>query len=214
MDTGGTTQGLRAKLTAANYISILRILAVPVFILLMVYYFLSAADGRPEEMYRFGALVVFAAASLSDALDGYVARSRHEVTRLGTILDPIADKALLLAAVVLLASPSRPGLEPRIPVWFSLVVISRDAVLIVGAFVINHVLGTVEVRPHLIGKTATVFQMATILWVLVGYRSDAFYVCAAIAGILTLISGLLYLVDGIRQIERSPVHRFKPEPPR
>jgi len=190
-------------LTLATKITIGRILAVPVFVLLLTYYILSVKGGAANEMYRWAALVVFLAASLSDALDGYVARSRNEITRLGQILDPIADKSLMLSAVILLTRPYQLSLPVYLPIWFSVLIISREVILIGGAFLVHHFVGKVEVRPHVIGKAATLFQMTSVAWVLSGYRSPLFYVCVAIAAVLTCCSGALYVVDGLRQIEAA-----------
>ena len=135
-------------------------------------------------------------------MDGYLARSRNEITHLGRILDPLADKALLLSALILLTRPSLPALEPHIPVWFTLLVISRDVVLILGAVVIHAVAGAVVVKPRVVGKIATFFQMITIAWVLMQGRPRLFAVWVAIAGFFTLVSGAWYLLDGMRQLEK------------
>ncbi|MBP7829123.1 MAG: CDP-alcohol phosphatidyltransferase family protein [Kiritimatiellae bacterium] len=197
------------RMTLANRITILRILAVPVFILMLVYYTQGLARGQGEEIYRIAALVVFVAAASTDALDGYLARSRNEITHLGKILDPLADKALLLSSLILLTRPSLPALEPHIPVWFTLLVISRDVVLILGAAVIHAVAGAVVVKPRVVGKIATFFQMVTVAWVLMQGRPGWFAVWVDIAGVFTLVSGAWYLVDGLRQLEK---HSGVPKP--
>jgi CDP-diacylglycerol--glycerol-3-phosphate 3-phosphatidyltransferase len=197
-------------LTLANKITILRILGVPVFILMLVYYTMGLAQGNAQEMDRAIALVIFLALAMTDALDGYFARSRNEITPLGRLLDPIADKALLLSGLILLTRPSLPGLTPHIPIWFTLLVISRDVVLILGSTIIHALVGHVEVKPRLLGKIATVLQMLTIVWVLVGGASGPFFYCVIVAGAFTLASGALYLFDGTRQLDRAAAeHRIR-----
>lgn len=196
-------------LTLANKITILRILGVPLFILMLVYYTMGLAQGNAQELERAIALMIFATLALTDALDGYFARSRNEITPLGRLLDPIADKALLLSGLILLTRPSLPGLTPHIPIWFTLLVISRDAALILGAAVIHVLVGHVEVKPRLVGKIATFFQMLTIVWVLIGGAAGPFFCWVILAGAFTFASGALYLFDGACQLERAAAeHRI------
>ncbi len=125
-----------------NWLTILRILLIPVFVTLLVY-------------RRAGlALLVFCLASLTDLLDGYIARSQGRQTRLGAFLDPMADKLLLTSGFVTLTWLK------VIPFWITAVVVSRDVVLSVGVLVIHVAGGTVHPAPTWIGKMSTVFQMA------------------------------------------------------
>ena len=190
-------------LTLANKITILRILGVPVFILMLMYYTMGLEQGNAQEIYRSIALVIFVVLASTDALDGYYARSRHEITALGRMLDPIADKSLLLSALILLTRPSLPGLLPHIPIWFTLLVISRDVVLILGSILIHALAGQVEVTPRVVGKVATFFQMMAIVWVLIGGAPGPFLICVVTAGAFTFLSGALYIFDGTRQLERA-----------
>jgi cardiolipin synthase (CMP-forming) len=199
------------RLTLANRITIVRILCVPLFVLMLVYYTMGLQCGNAKELHRTLALVIFVAAALTDALDGYFARVRNEITFLGRVLDPLADKAFLLAGLILLTRPSLPALSPHIPIWFTLLVISRDAVIILGAMLIHHITGTLEIRTHLAGKAATVLQMLAVLWVLIGGAPKPFLVVVVIAGAFTFISGAIYLFDGIRQLERTTIeHKHHP----
>jgi cardiolipin synthase (CMP-forming) len=196
-------------LTLANKITILRILGVPVFILMLVYYTMGLAQGNADESDRVIALLIFVTLAVTDALDGYYARSRNEITTLGRMLDPIADKSLLLSGLILLTRPTLPGLLPHIPIWFTLLVISRDVVLILGSIIIHAFVGHVEVKPRIFGKIATFFQMLTIVWVLIGGAAGPFLVCVIIAGIFTFVSGALYIFDGTLQLERAAAeHRI------
>jgi len=190
----------RPKLTLATKVTITRLLGVPVFIVVLIYYLLGLYRGEDVELERLVALVIFFAVALSDALDGYLARSRQEVTDLGRILDPIADKALLLSGLILLTRPSLPALAPHIPIWFTALVISRDVFLIIGSVLVHLLAGAVHVQPRLSGKVATFFQMATIIWVLIGGAARPFNWFIGCAAVLTAISWVQYLVDGARQL--------------
>ena len=190
-------------ITLATRVTLLRILGIPVFVLLMIYYTLGLREGRDADWYRVAALGVFVLIALTDALDGYLARSRNEVTRLGKTLDPLADKLLLLSAVILLTRPALPQLHPQLPIWFAWVVISRDLFLVIGAWVILHMAGRVEVHPRLTGKAATFFQMTSVVGVLMEMPARPLLVLAGLAAGLTFLSGLQYLWDGLRQIEHA-----------
>ncbi|TAN39205.1 MAG: CDP-alcohol phosphatidyltransferase family protein [Verrucomicrobia bacterium] len=190
----------RPKLTLATKVTIVRIMGVPVFIVLLIYYLIGLVRGEDIWLERILALVVFTAVALTDALDGYLARSRNEVTDLGRMLDPIADKALLLSGLILLTRPSLPALAPHIPIWFTALVISRDVVLILGSTLVHALAGAVRVHPRFSGKLATVFQMATIMWVLIGGAERQFNWFLGAAAVLTALSWIQYVVDGARQL--------------
>jgi CDP-diacylglycerol--glycerol-3-phosphate 3-phosphatidyltransferase len=189
-------------LSLANRITFVRILAVPVFILLVIYYKGSMREAGPNEMLRFAAMAVFGLALSLDIIDGYIARKRNEISKLGAILDPIADKSLLLSGFILLGAGFAGTENPHLPPWFVILVISRDVVLIVGALVINYLVGSVKVRPRLSGKAATFCQTAVIAMLLLKLFGHPLMIGVYSATLFTLISAVEYIVDGIRQIER------------
>ena len=167
----------------ANWLTVLRILLVPVFVTLLVY-------RKPGP-----AIIVFAAAALTDLLDGWVARHHGLQSRLGAFLDPLADKILLTASFVMLA------VLKVIPFWFTAVVLSRDAFLALGTLLIHMVGARVYPRPTWAGKAATFFQIVTVLVGLVGYYWGARRMPMTLlwlAASFTLLSGLQYLVQGMR----------------
>ena len=207
-----TEENARRGLTLANKITLARILGIPVFVLLMIYYVMGLQRGAPNEYLRWSSLVLFVVVALTDALDGYVARSRDEITHLGRILDPLADKALLLSGLILLTRPSIAALQPHIPVWFTLLVISRDVVIVLGAVLVRAMSGAVTVKPRIFGKISTFFQMVAIIWVLVGGAQRPFYAWIFVAGLFTLGSFAMYLYDGVRQLEKSSAARREGEP--
>jgi CDP-diacylglycerol--glycerol-3-phosphate 3-phosphatidyltransferase len=200
---------MTANLTLANRITLARFMLIPVFILLTLYYMRSATGNTPNEMLRWSALMVFVITCLSDALDGYFARSRNERTRLGTLLDPLADKSLLLSALILLTGPWGACFNPHLPVWYVLLVISRDVALIAGAILIHVAVGHTEVRPRVTGKLSTFFQMGLIIWVLALGPARWFLWLLWPSAAFTLISALQYITDGIRQLEKTHAHEKK-----
>jgi CDP-diacylglycerol--glycerol-3-phosphate 3-phosphatidyltransferase len=185
-------------MTTANKITIARILLVPLFVLEMLYYIRSA-----EEWHRLVALLAFGIAACSDGLDGYIARRYQQRSELGAVLDPLADKLLLVSAILIL-SLHQSDHFPAIPLWVTALIISRDVLLIVGLGVIHHTFGKIKVRPRWIGKISTVLQMALILWVLLKWPEQPIFWISVLTAIFTAAAGLLYLWDGIRQLNASP----------
>ena len=167
----------------ANGLTVLRILLIPVFVTLLV-------DRKPG-----WALLVFAAAALTDLLDGWVARYQGMESRLGAFLDPMADKLLLTVAFVTLTYLK------TLPFWITAVVITRDAMLVVGALIVHMVGVHIYPRPTWVGKAATFFQILTVL---VGLGSRWLHLPVSpkavvwIAAIFTVVSGLQYVVQGMR----------------
>jgi cardiolipin synthase len=118
-------------------------------------------------------------------------------------LDPLADKLLLVAGIVLLSLNNKPHLH-SIPVWLTVTILSRDILLLIGLVVIHLVVGKVAVRPHVIGKVATVLQMAVVLWVLLKWAESWIIPLSIAAAVCTGTSGLLYVYEGMRQLSTSP----------
>jgi CDP-diacylglycerol--glycerol-3-phosphate 3-phosphatidyltransferase len=185
-------------MTTANKITIARILLVPFFISQVVYY---THTGQPG--YRLAALLAFAIAALADALDGYVARRYNQRSELGAILDPLADKLLLVSGIILLSLENHHYFD-RIPMWLTVTVLSRDAIQLIGLGLIHYMMGKIQVRARLTGKISTVLQMAIVLWILLGWNSAALPSLVAAAGFFTAVSGLFYILDGVRQLNTHP----------
>src|SRR6266853_803399 len=181
-------------MTTANKITIFRILLVPFFIVLVLYYVDTG-----NEVCRLSAILTFALATISDGVDGYIARHYHQHSELGRILDPLADKMLLIAGIVLLSLKNEPYLE-RLPLWLTVTVLSRDVLILVGLVVIHHACGQVTVRPAGIGKVATVLQMTCISWALLKWDARWLLGWAVAAALATGISGVIYVIDGVRQL--------------
>src|SRR5437016_10384795 len=138
-------------MTTANKITVVRILMIPAFVTMAIYYGQSVQRGAPEEWQRYTAIVIFLVAAASDGLDGYVARRYNQRSSLGVVLDPIADKGLLLSGIITLSISNWSEIDPnygRFPLWFPVLVISRDAVILVGTAVLYFLVGRVKVKPN------------------------------------------------------------------
>jgi cardiolipin synthase len=167
-------------LTPANQITLLRLAFIPIFAILVV-----------DQRFR-GALAVLTVAALSDVIDGIVARLLKQETPLGVALDPIADKLLMTTAYLTLA------FRDAIPWWLTIVVISRDAVIIITALLISLVAGYRPFRPTTLGKASTVVQVLTV-FAAVSFQAHVPFVlrglvrtCVYLAAALTVASGIHY----------------------
>jgi cardiolipin synthase len=173
------------NLTLANQLTILRIVLIPAFVLLVVYGRLGAA------------LLVFITAGLTDALDGIIARRAGQRTSLGAWLDPMADKLLLVTTFVVLTLPGIP-LTNHLPIWLTVVVISRDIVIVGVVAIVNLAVGPRTFRPSIWGKlTTAAFIVTSVVVMYFNYRREtsmlvdlAIWISLA----LTLISAADYFV--------------------
>jgi CDP-diacylglycerol--glycerol-3-phosphate 3-phosphatidyltransferase len=194
-------------MTFANKITIFRILLIPVFVVLMLDYIRDHQKGQAQEWERMLACAIFAVAAISDAVDGYIARRYRQKSELGLFLDPLADKALLVSALILLSVRFKDGSPfDQLPLWFPVLVISRDLILLTGVVLIHMLVGRVTARPRLVGKCSTFFQMITLGWVLLKIEQPSYAWSLYVAGFFTLISGIWYLLDGVKQLN---VHEAK-----
>jgi len=181
----------------ANWLTLLRILLIPVFVSLLVY-------RRPGP-----ALIVFALAALTDLLDGWAARHWKDESSLGAFLDPMADKLLLMSSFVTLTYLK------VLPFWIAAVVISRDVILVLGALLIYMLGSRIRPRPTGAGKAATFFQ---VLVVLSGLLARVFQVQLPLWSVLwlaaafTVISGLQYIFQGMRFLNASPAAQREESP--
>jgi len=191
-------------MTTANKITVVRILMIPAFVTMAIYYGQSIQRGEPLEWQRFAAIAIFLLAAVSDGLDGYVARRYNQRSSLGVILDPIADKGLLLSGIITLSISSWSEVDPeygRFPAWFPVLVITRDVVILVGSVVLHLLVGKVRIKPNWTGKVATVLQMIAIAWVMLQFRFLPLLFVVICAGLFTFISGVVYVIDGVRQLQ-------------
>lgn len=179
-----------AVLTTANQLTILRIVFVPIFIILLAYGEIGWALGT------------FVLAGITDVLDGVIARRFGQKTSIGAVLDPLADKLLMTASILLLSLPQMEFLN-TIPRWLMIVVIFRDVFILLVSLIVVLMIGWRTFTPSPYGKANTVLQVFTVLAVLycnwksvtVPELNILFYM----TGMMTAFSGLHYLVRGLRQ---------------
>ncbi|HZR25016.1 MAG TPA: CDP-alcohol phosphatidyltransferase family protein [Vicinamibacterales bacterium] len=179
-------------LTPANQLTLLRMLLIPAFVILVVYEY-------------FGwALAVFMIAGVTDALDGLLARRSGQKTSLGAWLDPMADKLLLVTTFIVLTIPNL-GLTNRLPLWLTVMVISRDVVIVLTVTIVNLAIGRRTFRPSIFGKVATATYILTAVCAMffnyLGYHSAVFDAFVWASLVITLISSLHYIWHARRIID-------------
>ena len=189
--------------TLPNLVTIARMVLVPAFIMLVV-------SNHPG-----WALGVFAAAGISDAVDGFVARRFGQRSELGAFLDPVADKLLVTAALVVLSLPDHPASFPqfvllnRFPILLTILTISRDVFIVLIALVIHLATGLTRFPPTVYGKITTVVQVVTICVILL-YNYLQVRSTAVVPGLVhltlavTLLSGFHYIYHGARLAGSAP----------
>jgi cardiolipin synthase len=185
------TQG---PLTPANQLTLLRMLLIPAFVILVVY-------------GHFGwALIVFATAGVTDAFDGLIARRSGQKTSLGAWLDPMADKLLLVTTFVVLTWPGL-GLANRLPIWLTVLIISRDVVIVLTVAIVNLAIGRRTFRPSIFGKMATATYIVTavvaMLFNYLRYHSVIVDTLVYASLAITLVSSLHYIRHAARIIDES-----------
>jgi len=183
-------------LNLPNYLTLLRITLVPVFFTLLVSY------GNGRDAYRVWALAVFLLAAFTDALDGLVARLTHQRTELGTFLDPLADKLLLLSGYLGILFVSTLPYHP--PLWITVTIVFRDGVIVTGMVIIFLVTRKIKsVSPHWLGKVTTVFQMAGLIAILLKHSASVWL--WNITAVLTILSGIIYVRRGIQALAKGSI---------
>ena len=181
-------------LTVANQLTILRIMLVPAFVLLVVYGYLGWS------------LLAFLVAGITDALDGLIARRAGQRTSLGAWLDPMADKLLLVTTFIVLTLPGIP-LTNHLPLWLTIIVISRDIVIVAVVAIISFAIGPRTFQPSVWGKLATATYIVTSVVVMYYnfLQEDAVLVDVFIwtSLIVTLVSAADYFLKLRRLINET-----------
>ena len=186
---------IMSALTVANQLTLLRMLLIPALVILVVY----GLNGW--------ALVVLIGAGLTDALDGILARWWGQRTTLGALLDPMADKLLLISTFVVLTLPSL-DLPNRLPIWLTVLVISRDVIIVVTVAIVNLSSGRRTFQPTLLGKLATLVYILTAAVTMyfnwLGRPSALVDVAIYATLSVTLVSGLHYIAHASRVLSEVP----------
>jgi cardiolipin synthase len=180
-------------LTVANQLTLLRMFLIPAFVILVMY-------DKPG-----WALVTFGVAGITDALDGLIARRAGQRTSLGALLDPMADKLLLVSTFIVLTVPGT-GMVNRFPLWLTVLVISRDVVIVLTVAVISIAIGPRTFEPSLYGKLATgVYILTCVVTMFYNYleRTSVLVEAAIYATLaITLVSGIHYIAHAARAINQ------------
>jgi cardiolipin synthase len=175
-----------------NFLSLLRIILVPVFVIFLIQYSYASA------------LIIFTIAGLTDALDGALARLLNKQTKLGAFLDPLADKILLTTSFISLS------IFGLIPGWLTVIVISRDFIILLGIMILSMMSVTYEIKPLFVSKITTGLQIGTVFLTLFlesfTYNivsRDLIFTLSWLTASFTIISGLFYIFKGINFINRT-----------
>jgi cardiolipin synthase (CMP-forming) len=183
-----------SALTAANQLTLLRMLLIPAFVILVLYGHVGWA------------LSVFVTAGITDGLDGLIARRAGQKTSLGAWLDPMADKLLLVTTFIVLSLPGL-GLANRLPVWLTVLIIFRDLGIVLTVAVVNLAVGPRTFHPSIFGKLATATYIATAVAAMVfnylGYRSAIVDLFVMASLVITLVSAFDYLLHARQIIDGS-----------
>jgi cardiolipin synthase len=167
-----------------NTLTILRILLIPVFI--------TALDYKKYDY----ALYLFVVASLSDMADGLWARLKHQRTEFGQVLDPLADKFMLIASFVFFTYYG------WVPAWVTIIIISRDIIIVTGTVALYFVTGSLNVDPSRSGKTAIALQFVLLSYVLLkinyGIFPEAEFPLILLTAFLSVFSGIDYIYRGLK----------------
>jgi cardiolipin synthase len=182
-------------LTPANQLTLLRMFLIPAFVVLVI------------EGELGWALVVFATAGVTDALDGVIARRSGQKTTLGAWLDPMADKLMLVSAFVVLTLPGL-GLANRLPIWLTALIISRDVGIVVTVAIVNLAIGRRTFKPSVFGKAATAVYITTavlaMLYNYLGYHARIVDLAIYTSLGITLLSGFHYIWHATKTLGDPP----------
>lgn len=179
------------RINIPNSLTLLRIILVPAIVILLM-----------QGSFKL-AILVFLISGLTDILDGYLARVLHQQTVLGSYLDPIADKALMISCYVTLA------VKKILPGWLSVVVISRDCIILIGVAVLSLMSVTYKIQPVFIGKLTTAVQILTVFIFLVSRAIPGSIAASFMEGLIwvtacvTVVSGFNYIMIGVQHINRQ-----------
>ena len=182
-------------LTLANKVTVGRIVIVPLFIATVLYY------SPQRDHLRMVSLVLFLVATISDVIDGYIARRFYQKTLAGAILDPLADKLLLISAFFCLYIVGVYFPLFRFPMWFVVTIISRDVILLLGSLIIQSTTGKLKIEANRWGKSAAFFQVLCVLGMIIQWPMTVYLWPLTV--VVTIISGLIYIREGIKILNAS-----------
>lgn len=208
------------KLNWACRITILRIVLIIPFVSFMLKTNDPAIGQQMRDLMRYASIFVFVVMAASDGLDGYLARSRGQATRLGAFLDPTADKLLMTCACVLMAS-GRTGVDGfLLPPTVVVLIVGKDAFLLIGFVIIYFITSRIFIVPVLIGKIATALQLSMIAAILIapeisGVLPGWVWFLRLLwwsAAVTAVLATLIYIRRGIRYIGEFEQDLVRPKP--
>jgi cardiolipin synthase len=167
-----------------NLLTLTRILLLPFFAATLIY-----------KEYDYS-LMLFIVASITDILDGLIARIKDQVTYFGTILDPVADKFFIITSFVLMSNFA------LIPKWLTIIVISKDIIVITGCLIIYFVTNKLVIEPSMLGKVSSTCQFIMIGLVLlllnIGDGLNVPFILYVVVAVLTSAAGIDYVMKGLK----------------
>jgi CDP-diacylglycerol--glycerol-3-phosphate 3-phosphatidyltransferase len=192
-------------LTIANIITVTRILLILPFTICL----LKDNDTQQGTMFRWIGIGIFALIAVSDALDGYLARSRKQVTHLGTFLDPLADKLMITVTAILLALPQTSISGFRLPFTVVVLILGKDVLLLLGFAVTYFMTQSIHIKPVWAGKASTFFQIVMVSSILIGPEMTRWLgfwpiwtrIVWWMTAFLAITATFVYICRGIRYIE-------------
>ncbi len=200
----------RFKLSWATRITLVRILLIVPFIMCLLNTNDPSIGEHARRAFRYVAIAVFLFMAVSDALDGYLARHYRQITKLGTFLDPVADKLLMTSACLLLASQRGHVEGFTLPLAVVVAIVGKDVLIVLGFVIVYLVTSQIHVVPVLLGKAATALQLVMVACVLtapefsrwIPYYRTGLSVLWWSAAVVAILATLVYIRNGSRYIEQ------------
>ncbi len=194
------------KLNWANRITILRVLLIVPFVIFMLQINEPELSDLHKNLIRYCATLLFVIMAVSDGIDGYLARKKNQITKLGTFLDPMADKLLITSACILLYSQHGHVNGFRLPGTVVVLIISKDLLITFGFVIVYFVTSKVRIVPVLEGKLATALQLIMVTAILIAPEASKMIsgwiwllrVLWWAAAVMAIIAALVYIRNGIR----------------
>jgi cardiolipin synthase (CMP-forming) len=198
------------KLSWANRITVLRILLIVPFISVMLKIHDDRFNIDTQASMRYIAVLIFLIMAISDGIDGYLARVKNQITKLGVFLDPLADKLLIISSCVLLSSKTAMVDGFALPGTVMIVIISKDILLVVGFIIVYFITSHFLISPVFLGKLATALQLTMIAGILLAPEISRVFdgwiwVLRCLwwsVAITAIFATLIYIRNGCRYIEQ------------
>jgi len=200
---------MKVKLNWATRITIFRMLLIIPFVSFMLKINDPDLSGVTRDVMRYISIILFLVMAISDGVDGYLARRKNQITKLGAFLDPIADKLLITCACLLLASQRAHVENFLLPPTVVVLIIGKDLFLLIGFVIVYLITSKIHIAPVFVGKLATTLQLSMVAGILIGPEVSSILpgwiwflrvLWWSAAGTAILVT-LIYIRDGSRYIE-------------